>query len=287
MQQLRQIGVDIAGHPATGYRLQSAPDLLLPAMLSPLLRGTIFSDRIHHYYKVGSTNDIAMEAASDGEPEGSVFLAEQQTAGRGRGAHQWHSAESTGIYCSVVLRPVVPPSEILILSLAAGLAVHDAVQEVDPRVIPDLKWPNDLLIKGKKFCGILTEMNAEATRVRYLVIGIGINVNHATFPDEHQKLATSLRLEAGTEWSRIELCAALLKSLDREYRQLTEDPAARDSILRRFQERSSSARGKFVEVAENGGFEGITEGLDSRGFLTVRTGQGLRTVLSGTVKVKE
>ena len=287
VQQLRQIGVDIAGHPATGYRLQSAPDLLLPAMLSPLLRGTIFSDRIHHYYKVGSTNDIAMEAASDGELEGSVFLAEQQTAGRGRGAHQWHSAESTGIYCSVVLRPVVPPSEILILSLAAGLAVHDAVQEVDPRVIPDLKWPNDLLIKGKKFCGILTEMNAEATRVRYLVIGIGMNVNHATFPDELQKLATSLRLEAGTEWSRIELCAALLKSLDREYRQLTEDPAARDSILRRFQERSSSARGKFVEVAENGGFEGITEGLDSRGFLTVRTGQGLRTVLSGTVKVKE
>jgi BirA family transcriptional regulator, biotin operon repressor / biotin---[acetyl-CoA-carboxylase] ligase len=284
VQQLRQVGVDIAGHPATGYRLQSAPDLLLPDMLSPLLRGTIFSERIHHYYKVGSTNDIAMEAASDGEPEGSVFLAEQQTAGRGRGAHQWHSAESTGIYCSVVLRPVLPPSEILILSLAAGLAVHDAVQEIDPRVIPDLKWPNDLLINGKKFCGILTEMNAEATRVRYLVIGIGINVNHASFPDELQNVATSLRLESGTEWSRTELSAALLKSLDREYRQLIEDPAARDSILRRFQERSSSARGKRVQVEENGGFEGITEGLDSRGFLTVRTGQGLRTVLSGTVR---
>jgi BirA family transcriptional regulator, biotin operon repressor / biotin---[acetyl-CoA-carboxylase] ligase len=287
VQQLRQVGVDIAGHPATGYRLQSAPDLLLPDMLSPLLRGTIFSERIHHYYKVGSTNDIAMEAASDGEPEGSVFLAEQQTAGRGRGAHQWHSAESTGIYCSVVLRPVVPPSEILILSLAAGLAVHDAVQEVDPRVFPDLKWPNDLLIKGKKFCGILTEMNAEATRVRYLVIGIGMNVNHAGFPEELQNVATSLRLETGTEWSRTELCVALLKSLDREYRQLMQDPEARDSILRRFQERSSSVRGKFVEVNENGGFEGITEGLDDRGFLTVRTGQGLRTVLSGTVKVKE
>jgi BirA family transcriptional regulator, biotin operon repressor / biotin---[acetyl-CoA-carboxylase] ligase len=287
VQQLRQVGVDIAGHPSTGYRLQAAPDLLLPDMLSPLLRGTIFSDRIHHYYKVGSTNDIAMEAASAGEPEGSVFLAEQQTAGRGRGAHQWHSAESTGIYCSVVLRPVLPPSEILILSLAAGLAVYHAVREVDPRVIPDLKWPNDLLIKEKKFCGILTEMNAEATRVRYLVIGIGMNVNHATFPDELQKLATSLRLETGTEWSRAELCAALLKSLDREYRQLIGAPAARDSILRRFQEHSSSARGKLVEVAENGGFEGITEGLDNRGFLTVRTAEGLRTVLSGTVKLKE
>jgi len=288
VQQLRQIGVDIAGHPATGYRLQSAPDLLLPDMFSPLLRGTIFSDRIHHYYKVGSTNDIAMEAASEGEPEGSVFFAEQQTAGRGRGAHQWHSAESTGIYCSVVLRPVVPPSEILILSLAAGLAVYDAVQEVDSRIAPDLKWPNDVLINGKKFCGILTEMNAEATRVRYLVIGIGMNVNHAGFPSELQTVATSLRLETGTEWSRTELCAALLKSLDREYRQLIEDPAAaRDSILRRFQERSSSARGKHVEVEENGGFEGITEGLDDRGFLTVRTAQGPRTVLSGTVKVRE
>jgi BirA family biotin operon repressor/biotin-[acetyl-CoA-carboxylase] ligase len=287
VQQLRQVGVDVAGHPATGYRLQSAPDLLLPDMLSPLLRATIFSDRIHHYYKVGSTNDIAMEAASAGESEGSVFLAEQQTAGRGRGAHQWHSAESTGIYCSVVLRPVLPPSEILILSLAAGLAVYDAVQEVDSRVVPDLKWPNDALINEKKFCGILTEMNAEATRVRYLVIGIGMNVNHVTFPDELQTLATSLRIESGTEWSRTELCAALLKSLDREYRQLMDDPAARESILQRFQERSSSARGKFVEVAENGGFEGITEGLDSRGFLTVRTGNGLRTVLSGNVKVKE
>jgi BirA family transcriptional regulator, biotin operon repressor / biotin---[acetyl-CoA-carboxylase] ligase len=287
VQQLRQVGVDIAGHPATGYRLQSAPDLLLPDMLSPLLRGTIFSERIHHYYKVGSTNDVAMEAASDGEPEGSVFLAEQQTAGRGRGAHQWHSAESTGIYCSVVLRPVVPPSEILILSLAAGLAVHDAVQEVDSRISPDLKWPNDLLINGKKVCGILTEMNAEATRVRYLVIGIGMNVNHASFPDELKALATSLRLESGTECSRIELCAALLKSLDREYRRLMEDPAARDSILRRFQERSSSARGKRVKVEENGGFEGTTEGLDDRGFLTVRTREGLRTVLSGTMRLKE
>ncbi|HEY5070027.1 MAG TPA: biotin--[acetyl-CoA-carboxylase] ligase, partial [Candidatus Acidoferrum sp.] len=181
VQQLREIGVDIAGHPATGYLLRSVPDLLLPDMLLPLLRGTIFSS-ISHYYKIGSTNEIAMEAASKGAPEGSVFLAEQQTAGQGRGAHQWHSAQSAGIYCSVVLRPVLPPSEILILSLAAGLAVYDAIREVDSRVVPDLKWPNDLLIKEKKFCGILTEMNAEVTRVRYIVVGIGINANQTNFP---------------------------------------------------------------------------------------------------------
>src|SRR5690349_5141719 len=146
-------------------------DLLLPDVLAPLLKDTIFGNNLHHYFKIGSTNTAAMEAASAGAPQGSVFLAEQQTSGRGRGANTWHSEQSSGIYCSVVLRPPLPPSEALILSLAAGLAVHAAVQEVDSRVAPDLKWPNDLLVDDKKFCGILTEMNAEATRVRYLVLG--------------------------------------------------------------------------------------------------------------------
>jgi BirA family biotin operon repressor/biotin-[acetyl-CoA-carboxylase] ligase len=283
VQQLRTLGVEIAGHPATGYRLRSVPDLLLPEMLAPLAKGTIFS-RIHHYYKIGSTNTQAMEAAAAGAPEGSVFLAEEQTAGRGRGAHTWHSARSLGIHCSVILRPPLPPSEALILSLAAGLAVHDAVRQIDSRVEPDLKWPNDLLINGKKFCGILTEMNGEATRVRHVVVGIGINVNQTQFPDELQASATSLRLATGTDWSRLELCATLLKSLDREYHHLLHKAEARESILCRFQERSTSARGRAVSVEENGGFQGVTEGLDSRGFLQVRTTNGLQTVLSGTVR---
>jgi BirA family biotin operon repressor/biotin-[acetyl-CoA-carboxylase] ligase len=286
VQQLRDLGVDIAGHPSTGYSLKSMPDLLLPDMLAAQLHSTIFGKHIHHYYKIGSTNTVAMEAASAGAPEGSVFLAEQQTAGRGRGANPWHSARSVGIYCSAILRPALPPSDVLVLSLAAGLAVHSAVREIDSRVVPDLKWPNDVLIGGKKFCGILTEMNAEVTRVRYVVVGIGINANQSGFPADLQTTATSLRLATGTEWSRVELCAALLKSLDREYRNLVEHSDAAPSILRRFQERSSSVRGQQVQVEENGGFEGVTEGLDGRGFLQIRTSQGTRTVLSGTVRVK-
>jgi BirA family biotin operon repressor/biotin-[acetyl-CoA-carboxylase] ligase len=284
VQQLRDLGVDIAGHPSTGYSLKSMPDLLLPDMLAPQLHGSIFGKHLVHYYKIGSTNSAAIEAAAAGAPEGSVFLAEQQTAGRGRGANQWHSARSVGIYCSAVLRPPLPPSDVLILSLAAGLAVHSAVQEIDSRVAPDLKWPNDVLINGKKFCGMLTEMNAEVTRVRYVVVGVGINVNQSSFPTDLQAVATSLRLATGSEWSRVELCAALLKSLDREYRNLLENGDATTSILRRFQERSSSVRGRQVEVEENGGFEGVTDGLDSRGFLKVRTVEGVRTVLSGTVR---
>ena len=290
VQQLRSLGVEIAGHPATGYQLKAVPDLLLPDMLAPALKGTIFGADVqrnfHHYYKIGSTNIEAMESAAAGAPEGSAFVAEEQTAGRGRGAHRWESAASTGIYCSVVLRPPLPPSEALTLSLAAGLAVHAAVQQVDAHATPDLKWPNDLLINGKKFCGILTEMNAEPTRVRYIVVGIGINVNQTTFPAELQPIATSLRMATGSEWSRVELCAALLKSLDREYRDLLEKPGAHESILRRFQDRSSMVRGRQVLVEENDGVEGVTEGLDPRGFLQVRTAGGLRVVLSGTVRLK-
>ena len=289
IQQLRGLGVDVAGHPATGYQLRAVPDLLLPEILQRLLRGTIFDSHLHHYYKIGSTNVTAMCAAADGAPEGSVFLAEEQSAGRGRGAHAWHSTRSDGIYCSVVLRPVLPPSEVLVLSLAAGLAVDEAIREVDSRVQLDLKWPNDVLIGGKKVCGILTEMNAEITQVRYIVVGIGINVNHESFPEELAGLATSLRLQSGSEWSRVELAAALLKSLHREYRQFLEDADARGSILRRFTERSSWVRGKAVRIDDGSSgaesaFEGITQGLDERGFLRVRTAQGIRTVLSGTVR---
>jgi BirA family transcriptional regulator, biotin operon repressor / biotin---[acetyl-CoA-carboxylase] ligase len=285
IQQLRGLGVDVAGHPATGYRLRSVPDLLLPEILAPLLRGTIFDAQLHHYYKIGSTNTAAMEAAAEGAPEGSVFLAEEQTAGRGRGAHSWQSARSTGIYCSVVLRPAQPPSEVLVLALAAGLAACAAIKQVDSRVNVDLKWPNDVLIEGKKVCGVLTEMNAEATRVRYVVMGVGINVNQKDFPKELESEATSLRMATGSEWSRVELTAALLKSLDREYRLLIEQPDARQSILRRFAEQSSWVRRKQVRVEESGSrIEGTTEGLDQRGFLQVRTAHGLQTVLSGTVR---
>lgn len=285
VQQLRSLGVDVAGHPSTGYQLKSVPDLLLPEILAPILRGTIFSDHIHHFYKISSTSTEAMAAAAAGSPEGSLFLAEEQTAGRGRGAHSWESSRSAGIYCSLILRPNLSPSDALALSLASALAVSNAIHQLDPRVNLDLKWPNDLLVGTKKVCGILVEMNAEATRVRYMVVGIGINVNQAGFSKELQEDATSLRLETGKPWSRVELTAALLKSLEGEYRSLVEQRGARQSILRRFAEHSSWVCGKPVRIQENGSMlQGVTEGLDDRGFLLVRTNQGLQTVLSGTVR---
>ena len=287
VQQLRGMGVQIAGHAATGYRLEAVADLLLPEIVGPLVKGTMFAREIHHYFRVGSTNAIAMQAAAEGAPSGSVFLAEEQSAGRGRGGHSWHSERSTGIYCSVLLRPELPPNDVLPLSLAAGLAVQEAVERVTG-VRVDLRWPNDLLVNGKKFCGMLVEMNSEATRVRYVVLGIGLNVNQDRFPSDLAEVATSLCLETGRDWSRVELTAALLKSLDHELRMLLAaseaSGAAGMSIIRRFEEHSSYARGKRVRVEESGGFDGVTAGLDDRGFLLVKTREGLRTVLSGGVR---
>jgi BirA family transcriptional regulator, biotin operon repressor / biotin---[acetyl-CoA-carboxylase] ligase len=285
VQQLRAFGVEITGHPATGYQLTSVPDLLLPEALEPLVKGTLFARDIHHYFRVGSTNTEAMQAAADGIAEGSVFIAEEQTAGRGRAGHSWASEPSTGIYVSLIVRPQIAPADALLLSLIAGIAAFDAV--VDKTGIrPDIRWPNDLLLGEKKFCGILTEMNAEVTRVRYAVVGIGINVNQRIFSNELEPIATSLQLAAGQSWSRVALAAALLKSFDSEYRQLiSRDIAeARRSIFERFQQRSSYTRGKRVHVDENGGYDGITAGLDDRGFLMIETPEGQRTVLSGTVR---
>jgi BirA family biotin operon repressor/biotin-[acetyl-CoA-carboxylase] ligase len=191
----------------------------------------------------------------------------------------------------------------------AGLATAAAVKEITGAT-PDLRWPNDLLMARpardkamaegtsqperwnelvspleRKFGGILIELNAEVTRIRYAVVGIGVNVNQEQFPDDLAEVATSLRLETGRCWPRVNLAAALLRSLDSEYRLLQLSPRARTQLLSRFEAASSYARGLEVEVDEDGGYTGITAGLDARGFLLVRTAGGnLRTVLSGGVR---
>jgi len=227
-----------------------------------------------------------MQEAEAGAPEGTVYFADEQTAGRGRGAHEWSSPPGSGLYVSVLLRPHIPPADVLWLSLAAGLAVRDAVMQVTSLAC-DLRWPNDLLFGPRKFCGILTELNAEVTRIRHLVVGIGINVHQQQFPPGLSAIATSLHIETGREWPRQQLLIALLQSLHREVLALAgsnDTNTAKQSVLDRLERASSWVRGKQVRVEEAEGFEGATDGLDARGFLQVRTAQGLRTVYSGGVR---
>jgi len=254
--------------------------------LNAALAGTRFEDKLHFFPSIPSTNTYAMTEAERGAPDGSVYSADEQVSGRGRGSHNWSSPPGSGLYVSVLLRPAVAPADALWFSLAAGLAVREAVRRVTSLEC-DLRWPNDLLFGSRKFCGILTELNAEATRVRHLVIGIGINVHQPQFPAELCDLATSLYIETGRDWPRQELLTALLQSLDREVAALTASgnlPAATAGILNRLERASSWIRGKQVYVDEMEGYAGVTEGLDARGFLRVRAADGMRTVFSGGVR---
>jgi BirA family transcriptional regulator, biotin operon repressor / biotin---[acetyl-CoA-carboxylase] ligase len=249
--------------------------------LRKAVRGTMFAENMHLFDEIGSTNSAAMEAAQAGAAEGSVFLAERQLEGRGRGGNSWHS-EPGAIYVSVVLRPRLPANDILVLSLATGLAVSEAVEHICG-VTPDLRWPNDIMLGEKKLGGILCEMNADAARVRHAVVGIGLNVNQGEFPPQIRELATSLVLETGKKWSRLDLIAALLLALEAEYSPLQRSPAdVIKTCIARFERRSSYARGKRVKVADE--YEGVTDGLDERGFLRVQTATGPRVVISGAVR---
>jgi BirA family transcriptional regulator, biotin operon repressor / biotin---[acetyl-CoA-carboxylase] ligase len=255
-----------------------------PEALYPLINNTIFLGRIHHYESVESTNTLAMKAADAGAVEGTTFVAEEQTAGKGRGGHQWDSEKGVGIYCSIVLRPRLTPHESLLLSMMSGIAVFDAVERLTG-ARADLRWPNDVLFTDRKFCGILTELSTEANRVNHIVVGIGINVNRTEFPAELESVATSIRTATGRVTSRIELLAAMLQALDRGYKEFTADPvSAKKKIFREFSERSSYVRGARVHVEEEGGYDGITMGLDERGFLRVQTLNGMRTVINGGVR---
>lgn len=253
--------------------------------LAPLLAGTIFAERIHWFGQIPSTNSAAMQAAASGEPEGSVFMADQQLQGRGRSGHGWHSASGSGIYMSVILRPLLAPADALWLSLITGLAVQTALAET-VCVSADLRWPNDILLRDKKLGGILTELSADTSAIRHAVIGIGINVNQVEFPPEISSLATSLRIETDRAWPRAEIAAAILRRLDREYLQLarTAERGEFADIIARFEAASSYARNLEVHVEEEGGYTGMTAGLDERGFLRVRTSAGVRTVISGGVR---
>lgn len=257
----------------------------LPA-LDRELAHTPFAGRIRYFPSIHSTNTLAMKEAGEGAASGTVYIADEQTAGRGRGLHEWHSAAGSGLYVSILLRPRLAPADVLWLSLAAGLAVHAAVQKVSA-LEADIRWPNDLLFGPKKFGGILTELNAEVTRVRHAVIGIGINVHQEKFPEDLAQTATSLAIESGRHWSRQELLIALLDALDRETAALVfpnDVAGAAASILKRLEASSTWVRGKQVTVEEDGGYTGVTEGLDARGFLRVRTASGLRMVFSGGVR---
>jgi BirA family biotin operon repressor/biotin-[acetyl-CoA-carboxylase] ligase len=282
VQRLRELGVKVKGQPATGYFLEQVPDILTPDMLRHRLKGSLFGKHIHHFFKTDSTNRVALELGHAGEPEGTVVLAEEQTAGRGRAGRAWLSERAAGIYVTLLLRPRLAPVQAPLLTMMAGLSVHGAAEAVTGLNV-DLKWPNDLLIGGKKAGGILTEMHAEPSQVRFVIVGIGLNVNQEKFPGELANIATSLRIETGKPQSRMELLVRLLREFESDYNRFLREGVS--GVVERFETASSYARGKRVRVSNGSeSYVGTTAGLGPEGLLQVEREDGrLMTVIAGDV----
>ena len=286
------------------------------AAVNDALAGTEFHNHLQHFPSVTSTSDLATAAAQSGARHG-VWIADQQTAGRGRGSHTWHSAPGDGLYLTALTTPRVPVQSVLRLSFATAIAVQSAIASLYGFRVPgeiDIRWPNDLLLNRRKVAGILIDTaSAPASppapaMLRYAVIGIGINLNHAAFPPELDPIATSIRRELPADLPlreeqehstrsaenstkclpREPLTAAILRALATEIRQLATDnvEAATDNSPERH---STWLRGKRVRVEpradQPGGYTGTTAGLDPNGFLRVATDDGqLRTVLTGGLR---
>jgi len=255
------------------------------ATLNAELADTIFAGNLHFKPVTGSTNTDALTAARDGAPHGSVFVADEQTAGRGRGDHRWQSNAGDGLYVSVLMRPRLSPAQLPLIPLVAGLAAAEAIRTTAGKTI-DLRWPNDLLIGPHKVGGILVESKTDASGLVFAVIGIGINVHQRTFDPEHSTPATSLNVASGHRVSRQALLIALLKSLEREMLLLLDAEAVR-ATLRRVEQSSTWLKDRRVEVHGPQECVGVTAGLDAQGFLLVQTAEGLVTVQTGGIRAAE
>ncbi|HEY9072498.1 MAG TPA: biotin--[acetyl-CoA-carboxylase] ligase, partial [Desulfobaccales bacterium] len=216
INRLKALGYAIEGSPRRGYLLLAATEKLLPEEVALGLKTRRLLGPVHHFDELASTNDLAKELATRGAPEGTLVVAESQTRGRGRLGRQWDSPPGTGLYVSLLLRPELPPTEMPQITLTTAVAVARAVSRVTG-VTPGIKWPNDLLLDGKKLGGILTEMETESDRIRHLVVGLGLNVNNPAFPEELAAIATSLALATGRSYSRVRLLQAWLEEFEELY----------------------------------------------------------------------
>lgn len=292
IEELRRSGYPVAASPRLGYWLEAEEDLVFPEAIAETLsqapagRGRVPEWRIEHHLSLPSTNDRAMELAQDGAPEGTVVMAEEQTRGRGRLGRAWHSPKGTGIWLSTILRPACSPAATAAVTLVAAVALSRAI-EAESGLRPGIKWPNDLLLSGRKVGGILTEISAELDRVNHLVLGLGVNSNHAAgdFPPDLAGLATSLRIELGRKVSRTALTVRILAEFASSYQEFLERGFA--SARAEWLERSATLGRAVVATGPTSRLEGLAVDLDPDGALIIKTPAGdLHRVTGGEVTLR-
>lgn len=285
INQLKEDGYEIESIHGKGYRILSRPDRITPGEVGSRLETEWAGRQICFFETVGSTNNEAGRLAEEGAPEGTLVLAEQQVKGKGRRGRAWVTPAGSAIAMSLVVRPQIAPDRASMVTLVMGLAVASACRRycgVDARI----KWPNDIVVDGKKICGILTEMNSEIDCIHYLVIGTGINTYIEEFPQELSKTADSLHRIMGRKPDRAGLIAACMKEFERYYELFLQTQDL--SGLAKEYNALLAGIGGPVRVLEPGNeYSGISEGINQRGELLVRRDDGTVTeVYAGEVSVR-
>lgn len=267
-----------------GVSFFAAPDALIPAEILHTLRAKRLGRTLHTFKTVQSTNDLAGQYAESGAPEGTVVTAEQQTKGRGRLGRIWFSPSGTGIYVSIILRPNLPPDAAPGLSVMTALALAETLTPYEPGLV-QIKWPNDVLINGRKTAGILTELSAERRKVNHVIVGVGINVNQqpGMFPPEIRPLATSLRRELHHKVDRPALLRAFLYRLEREYDLYLKSRLKKSHA--RLRKYSSLINHQITIQSGQTRTSGLVTDIDLDGRLVLKTDSGLQTVVAGEVTV--
>lgn len=285
VNQLKAEGWQIEAVRSQGYRLLGEADVMTSSELATMLDTDWLGKRLAYYDETDSTNVQARKLAESGAPHGTLVAADCQTAGKGRRGRSWFSPKGTGIWMSILLRPAFSPVCASMLTLVAGMAVARGIEEACG-LHPLIKWPNDLVIDGKKICGILTEMSTEDEEIRYVVIGIGINVNNEEFPPEIRDKATSLRLELGRSVRRSPVIAETARAFEEYYGIFCR--SCDMSGLRQMYDGLLVNRGRQVCVLDpKGSYEGQALGIDDQGSLLVEREDGrVSHVISGEVSVR-
>jgi len=281
IERLREEGYDIAASPHLGYKLVSAPDRLTEIELGWQLKTKVIGKKIISYKEINSTNDAAYSLAASGSAEGTVVIAEYQMKGRGRLGRKWISPKGKGAYFSVILRPDILPTELSVITLFSSLAVAKTVREA-VGLPAFIKWPNDILIKGQKVCGVLTELNGEMDKVNFVIAGIGININ--TSRELLPEGATSLSEEKGARISRLEFVRKLFRNLDEYYRILKNGKI--EAILKEYKKLSGVLDRRVQIDYHNSLVSGVATDVDKDGALILRLDSGFHErILAGDVKI--
>ena len=285
INQLKEAGYEIEAQQNKGYRLMAAPDLMTEAEIKSLMHTDWVAKEVLYFDTIDSTNTKAQELAEKGYPSGTLVVADKQESGKGRRGRSWVSPSGTGIFMTLMIKPDINPNNASMLTLVAALAVAKAITSVTGEEAL-IKWPNDIVVNGKKVCGILTEMNAQFDYINHIVVGIGINVHNESFPEEISQMASSLMIEAGGKrFHRAQIIAETMAYFEQYYDTFlkTQDLSA---LVREYDELLVN-RNKSVRVLDpKEPFDGKAMGITSKGELIVDTWESRKLVSSGEVSVR-